>query len=59
MDGEPKREMYDLLPPHMYPATFNVLPSQDFDAILLRIQQQNIPFPLIVKPEVGLSLIHI
>lgn len=53
MDGEPKREMYDLLPPHMYPATFNVLPSQDFDAILLRIQQQNIPFPLIVKPEVG------
>lgn len=53
MDGEPKREMYDLLPKKLYPATLNVLPAQSFDIVLSRIAQHNIAFPLIVKPEVG------
>ena len=34
MDGEPKKEMYDLLPKHLYPATFNVMPGEDFDHVL-------------------------
>ena len=30
MEGEPKKEMYDLLPQELYPTTFNVLPQDDF-----------------------------
>ena len=53
MEGEPKKEMYDLLPPHLYPTTFNVMPSDDVASILKRLNEQQIDFPFIVKPEVG------
>jgi hypothetical protein len=53
MDGEPKKEMYDLLPKSFYPATFNVLPGQDFDSIIADLQNVGISYPFIVKPEVG------
>ena len=53
MEGEPKREMYNLLPPHLYPTTFNVMPSDDVVSILKRLNEQQISFPFIVKPEVG------
>ena len=53
MEGEPKKEMYDLLPPHLYPKTFNVMPSDDVASILKRLNEQQIDFPFIVKPEVG------
>ena len=53
MEGEPKKEMYDLLPPHLYPATFNVMPSDDVASIIQRANEKQIGFPFIVKPEVG------
>ncbi len=53
MEGEPKREMYDLLPLNLYPATLNVLPSQRFDEVLKHINISGIEYPFIVKPEVG------
>ena len=53
MDGEPKKEMYDLLPPHIYPTTFNVLPTDGFSVLLERIRSAGILYPLIVKPEIG------
>lgn len=53
MEGEPKKEMYDLLPRELYPATFNVLPSDPMREVLDRICAEGIGFPLIVKPEVG------
>lgn len=53
MEGEPKKEMYDLLPPDLYPATFNVLPGEDFSLIENKLTQHKIVYPLIVKPEVG------
>jgi hypothetical protein len=53
MDGEPKKEMYDLLPKHLYPATFNVLPQQNFSKIKEALQESGIQYPFIVKPEVG------
>jgi hypothetical protein len=53
MEGEPKKEMYDLLPPALYPATFNVLPKEDFLVIAEKLQQHKIVYPLIVKPEIG------
>ncbi|MBC7866460.1 MAG: hypothetical protein H7X88_02895, partial [Gloeobacteraceae cyanobacterium ES-bin-316] len=53
MDGEPKKEMYDLLPAHLYPPTFTVLPSSPFQNVKDQIDQKNIVYPLVVKPEVG------
>jgi len=53
MEGEPKKEMYDLLPVELYPATFNILPSQSFDVLKEQLQQSGIPYPLVVKPEIG------
>ena len=53
MEGEPKREMYDLLPKEIIPQTFNVLPSENFEDVKNRISENKIIYPLIVKPEVG------
>lgn len=53
MEGEPKKEMYDLLPPHLYPATCNVLPNEHFSLIQERLFRSQITYPFIVKPEVG------
>ncbi|MEP6712273.1 MAG: hypothetical protein ABJA37_07655 [Ferruginibacter sp.] len=53
MEGEPKKEMYDLLPMNLYPTTFNVLPSDEVSSILQIAKKNDIIFPFIVKPEVG------
>ena len=53
MEGEPKREMYDLLPLHLYPTTINILPKLPFDEVKKAVAAANIAYPLIVKPEVG------
>lgn len=53
MEGEPKQEMHDLLPPEFAPATLNVLPGSDFEIVKQRLPGYEIDFPLIVKPEVG------
>src|SRR5687767_6833999 len=53
LEGEPKKEMYDLLPAEYYPTTFNVLPSEDFSIVRSKLVSAGISYPLIVKPEVG------
>jgi hypothetical protein len=53
MEGEPKREMYDLLPKHLYPTTINILPTQSVDALLEAVKDAGIVYPFVVKPEVG------
>ena len=53
MDGEPKKEMYDLLPKELYPATFYVAPREDFNKIITDLQTNNISYPFIVKPDVA------
>jgi hypothetical protein len=53
MEGEPKKEMHDLLPDNLRPAFFNVNPSEDFSSVSKKLEQYKISFPLIVKPEVG------
>ncbi|MEO8721544.1 MAG: hypothetical protein ABI297_03295 [Ginsengibacter sp.] len=53
MEGEPKKEMHDLLPIGFYPIYFNVKPSEDFWEIKRRLMITGIKYPLIVKPEVG------
>lgn len=53
MEGEPKKEMYDLLPHNFYPTTFNVFPSENFATVKQKLAECNINYPLIVKPEIG------
>jgi hypothetical protein len=53
MEGEPKKEMYNLLPPEYYPITFNVIPSESFLQVKLKLNSFNISYPFIVKPEIG------
>ena len=53
MEGEPKKEMHDLLPTQFCPVYFNVKPSEDFSEVKKRLAKSPIQFPLIVKPEVG------
>ena len=53
LDGEPKKEMHDLLPPELCPEFFNVNPTDDFSLVKEKIKNAGIAYPLIVKPEVG------
>ena len=53
MDGEPKKEMYDLLPDDLYPTTFNVQPQQGFALLIYNLEKSGIHYPFVVKPEVG------
>ncbi len=53
MEGEPKKEMYALLPTHLYPPTFNVLPQENISLLKDKLIQYKIKYPFIVKPEVG------
>ena len=38
LDGEPKKEMYAVLPTHLYPTTINVLHLQNIEEIKHQIQ---------------------
>src|SRR6187549_3388992 len=53
MEGEPKKEMYDLLPPGLYPSTCYALPNEDFNELKEKLIRHKIEYPFIVKPEVG------
>jgi len=53
MEGEPKREMYDLLEKKLYPITLNVSPGDNINDVLQQIQIAGISYPFIVKPDVG------
>lgn len=53
MEGETKREMYDLLPKHLYPLTFNVLPGSSMESIRQQLTEKGIDYPFVVKPDVG------
>lgn len=53
MDGETKMEMYNLLPRHLYPATFKVLPAEDFNSVRSALEKSGIRYPFIVKPDIA------
>ena len=53
MEGEPKKEMHDLLPAHLRPSYFNVNPGTHFSEIQNNLDLHRIQYPLIVKPEIG------
>ena len=53
LEGEPKKEMYDLLPMHLYPKTIYILTGENIESLLKRIDAAGFKFPFVVKPEVG------
>lgn len=53
LEGEPKKEMYDLLPEHSYPKTCYAEPGEPLDKIMAKLEAAGISFPFVVKPEVG------
>ncbi len=53
LEGEPKMEMYDLLPRQLYPKTLDILPTQPFDEIKNLAFGLEFSYPFIVKPDVG------
>ena len=53
LDGEPKKEMYDLLPKEFYPKTIYISPKERFEDIKVLLQQHGFHYPFIVKPDVG------
>ena len=53
MEGEPKKEMYDLLPTHLYPVTFYVSPHENLISIKTKLAVHQIKYPFIVKPAIG------
>lgn len=55
MEGEGKKEMYELLPPGTYPRTIFVQPGEDLQEVRKRIENAGICYPFIVKPDVGMK----
>ena len=53
LDGEPKKEMYELLPKSYYPKTINVLHEEDFRQVVQKIENSGFEYPFIVKPDIG------
>lgn len=53
-EGEPKKEMYDQLPPDLYPATIHIKAGTDFKAVLEELHCR-VKYPFIVKPEIGMQ----
>jgi hypothetical protein len=55
MAMESKKEIYDLIPQHWIPKTLFISSENHFKEILIRLKSQEIEFPVIVKPDVGLK----
>lgn len=51
---ESKKQIYDLLPKKHYPKTILIHENSDFKEILNLLEENEIDFPLIAKPDIGL-----
>jgi len=52
---ESKKEIYNLMPRHMYPATIRCLPGISVECMLKETNEQGISFPMIAKPDIGMQ----
>lgn len=52
--NDSKKEIYDLIPPQYYPKTVLIPKNLPLEKIEILLNQEQIPFPLIVKPDIGL-----
>lgn len=51
---ESKKEIYDLIPKAYYPKTILITSSEDINEITSKIKIENIQYPFIAKPNIGL-----
>lgn len=54
-EGEPKKEMYEQLPNHLYPETLYIKAGTGFKDMMTILSDSNIKYPFIVKPEIGMQ----
>lgn len=54
-EGETKKEMYEQLPKSFYPTTIHIKAGTDFHLLLSELMKNNIQYPFIVKPEIGMQ----
>ena len=52
---ESKKEIYDLIPKQYYPETLLFNNNEKLETILKEIDNSNIKFPFIIKPDIGLQ----
>jgi hypothetical protein len=55
LHGEGKNEMYDLLPPHLYPRTRYIMHDLPFHEVKKKIAEAGFTYPFVVKPDVGMK----
>jgi len=55
LEGEGKREMYELLPEAYYPKTVYISPADTFDTVRRRLEDKGIRYPFVVKPDIGMK----
>ena len=53
-EGENKREMYEHLPPEVYPKTIYIPHSLSFAEVHQKLKENDFQFPFAVKPDVGM-----
>ena len=54
-EGEPKKEMYEQLPPDKFPKTIYVMHDWPFEEVRRKMLEAGLEFPFIVKPDVGMK----
>ncbi len=52
---EPKDDIYKLIPIEYYPKTLSIQPQESYKSILQKIQEKEINFPCIIKPNIGMK----
>jgi hypothetical protein len=55
LEGEGKKEMYDLLPKEYYPKTIYLSPQMNFDEVKNEVSKNSFAYPFIVKPDIGMK----
>jgi hypothetical protein len=54
-EGEGKKEIYEQLPIHLIPKTIYIEPSMSLEHIQSLLQDADIKYPFVVKPDVGMK----
>jgi hypothetical protein len=54
-EGEGKKEMYALLPAHLYPKTIFIQPNEPFAQVQTRLTAAGFTYPFCTKPDVGMK----
>lgn len=55
MEGEGKREMYELLPKDFYPETVYLAPGLPFEEVQRQVAAHGLQYPFVAKPDVGMK----